>query len=87
MVHAELNLTAGDAAASALLARQPDSTAIVCANDTPALCVMAASRRAGHAMDTPAGVLVIGYGNTEPSPYAGTAAATPRACAPRTARI
>jgi LacI family transcriptional regulator len=70
MVHAELNSAAGDAAASALLAERDDTTAILCANDTLALGVLAACKRAGRPPGQRGGVAVIGYGNTEPGRYA-----------------
>jgi LacI family transcriptional regulator len=70
MVHSELSSTAGDEAARALLADRPDASAICCANDTLALGVIAACKRAGRGVGLPGGVAVIGYGNTEPGRYA-----------------
>jgi LacI family transcriptional regulator len=76
MVHCELSSAAGEAAATALLARQPEATALVCANDTIALGAMAAIKRAGRSVGRPDGISVIGYGNTEHGRYADPALTT-----------
>lgn len=75
-VHTELNSAAGDAAAQQLIARDAGTSAILCANDTLALGVLAAVKRAGRAVGRPGGISVVGYGNTEAGRYADPALTT-----------